>query len=265
MVEAIAEGARRRGAVWSPAATRAATLAGGGVPLDSGCSPCSRPVRGGRRARRARGRAAAHPGRHGGLPRVRRRRGRRDAGRLRPAVRVRRGRCGRAAIGDPVGVLARCPGSGPRAAGRLGGAAAGRRARRGRGGRRAADLRGRRHGRAARRADRPDRLLTRRPVPRRSCSPCWSAASARCRCWPSGSASCPPRRWPCRRREAEQGFTGAGSRRLDAARERPTGHGLRRGRPHRGVAHRHAARARAAGGGGVPGAGRGGHGSPLGS
>ncbi|SBT52597.1 type VII secretion integral membrane protein EccD [Micromonospora narathiwatensis] len=33
VVEAIADGARRRGAAWSPAATRGATLAGAGVPL----------------------------------------------------------------------------------------------------------------------------------------------------------------------------------------------------------------------------------------
>ncbi|SBT49018.1 type VII secretion integral membrane protein EccD [Micromonospora auratinigra] len=36
VVEAIADGARRRGAAWSPAATRAATLAGAGVPLAVG-------------------------------------------------------------------------------------------------------------------------------------------------------------------------------------------------------------------------------------
>ncbi|MFE9201054.1 type VII secretion integral membrane protein EccD [Micromonospora sp. NPDC007230] len=36
VVEAIAVGARRRGAAWSPAATRAATLAGAGVPLAVG-------------------------------------------------------------------------------------------------------------------------------------------------------------------------------------------------------------------------------------
>ncbi len=36
VVEAIADGARRRGTAWSPAATRAATLAGAGVPLAVG-------------------------------------------------------------------------------------------------------------------------------------------------------------------------------------------------------------------------------------
>ncbi|SCG58630.1 type VII secretion integral membrane protein EccD [Micromonospora coxensis] len=36
VVEAIADGARRRGSAWSPAATRAATLAGAGVPLAVG-------------------------------------------------------------------------------------------------------------------------------------------------------------------------------------------------------------------------------------
>jgi ESX secretion system protein EccD len=36
VVEAIAEGARRRGTVWTPGATRAATLTGGGVPLALG-------------------------------------------------------------------------------------------------------------------------------------------------------------------------------------------------------------------------------------
>ncbi|MFR9777411.1 type VII secretion integral membrane protein EccD [Micromonospora sp. MS34] len=36
VVEAIADGARRRGAAWSPAATRTATLAGAGVPLAVG-------------------------------------------------------------------------------------------------------------------------------------------------------------------------------------------------------------------------------------
>ncbi|MFJ6196091.1 type VII secretion integral membrane protein EccD [Micromonospora sp. NPDC092111] len=36
VVEAIADGARRRGAAWSPAATRAAALAGAGVPLAVG-------------------------------------------------------------------------------------------------------------------------------------------------------------------------------------------------------------------------------------
>ncbi|MFG2055357.1 type VII secretion integral membrane protein EccD [Micromonospora sp. NPDC048930] len=36
VVEAIADGARRRGAAWSPAATRAATLVGAGVPLAVG-------------------------------------------------------------------------------------------------------------------------------------------------------------------------------------------------------------------------------------
>ncbi|MGR6322574.1 type VII secretion integral membrane protein EccD [Micromonospora soli] len=36
VVEAIADGARRRGAAWSPAATRAVTLAGAGVPLAVG-------------------------------------------------------------------------------------------------------------------------------------------------------------------------------------------------------------------------------------
>ncbi|SCL14808.1 type VII secretion integral membrane protein EccD [Micromonospora rhizosphaerae] len=36
VVEAIADGARRRGGAWSPAATRAATLAGAGVPLAVG-------------------------------------------------------------------------------------------------------------------------------------------------------------------------------------------------------------------------------------
>ncbi|MFD2766696.1 type VII secretion integral membrane protein EccD [Micromonospora eburnea] len=36
VVEAIADGARRRGAAWSPAATRAATLTGAGVPLAVG-------------------------------------------------------------------------------------------------------------------------------------------------------------------------------------------------------------------------------------
>ncbi|MEV6798734.1 type VII secretion integral membrane protein EccD [Micromonospora rifamycinica] len=36
VVEAIAEGARRRGAAWSPPATRAASLAGAGVPLAVG-------------------------------------------------------------------------------------------------------------------------------------------------------------------------------------------------------------------------------------
>ena len=33
VVEAIADGARRRGSAWTPAATRAAALAGAGVPL----------------------------------------------------------------------------------------------------------------------------------------------------------------------------------------------------------------------------------------